>query len=470
MHSPYTIFLSAFPSADFMQDTVSASAIVACVLGLLCGAALMYAFMRQRAKAQINAAITNASKELRAREDAHRQQNYELGTRLAACEQQLVSERAAAADKLATLDAARESLAAQFKLVATEIMEGNAKRFAEHSQQSLGELLNPLRTKLSDFQQKVEEVYVNEGKDRAALKEQVQQLVGLNQALSEDARNLTSALRGSNKHQGNWGELILQRILEQAGLREGAEFVLQDSQQNDEGKRQQPDVVIQLPEGRRIIVDAKVSLIAFERAASANTDEERASAMREHLQSVRAHIRGLADKKYDQLYGTSLDFVVMFVPIEPAFMLAVTNDERLSFDAWDRNVLLVSPSTLLFVLRTVAYLWRQEAQSRNAKDIAKRGADMYDRLVGFVSDLNTIGARLDAAQQAYADARKKLSSGKGNVIRQAELLRELGVKPNKQLPRDLLDASGNGDTEAEDDAVDADALALPAPLVHQAAE
>ncbi len=449
-----------------MQDTVSASAIFACVLGLFAGAALMFAFMRMRAVAQVNEAVAAAGAAQRAKEDALREANYELGTRLATCEQQLVSERAATADKLAAFDTARDALAAQFKLVATEIMEGNAKRFAEHSQQRIGELLNPLRTKLTDFQQKVEEVYVSEGKDRAALKEQVQQLVSLNQSLSEDAKNLTSALRGSNKHQGNWGELILQRILEQAGLREGAEFVLQDSQQNEEGKRQQPDVVIQLPEGRRIIVDAKVSLIAFERAASAQTDEDRSGAVREHLQSVRTHIRGLAEKKYDQLYGTSLDFVVMFVPIEPAFMLAVTHDERLCADAWDRNVLLVSPSTLLFVLRTVAYLWRQEAQSRNAKEIAKRGADMYDRLVGFVSDLNTIGARLDSAQQAYTDARKKLSSGKGNVIRQAELLRELGVKPGKKLPSDLLDTADHDDVDSPHN----ESLVVPESLLPQAVE
>jgi len=364
-----------------------------------------------------------------------------LTTQVAMLEQQLETERRASGDKLRLLDDARLTLAEQFKLVAGEIMEANATRFVEQSQSNLGTVLDPLRERLSDFQRKVEEVYVSEGKDRAALKDQVQRLVDLNSQLSEDAKNLTSALRGSNKSQGNWGELILQRILEDAGLRQGTEFILQDAQTNEDGRRQQPDVVIQLPEGRKIVIDAKVSLLAFERAMSTESDEEQQSAVREHITSLRAHIKGLSDREYGKLYGATLDFVVMFVPIEPAFMLAVTKDEKLCSDAWNRNVLIVSPSTLLFVLRTVAYLWRQEAQSRNAKDIANRGSQLYDKLVGFVTDLESVGARLDAAQQSYSDAHRKLRSGKGSVIRQAEILRDLGVKPTKKLPKGIIDAA-----------------------------
>ena len=396
----------------------------------------------------------------RAPRDALAAERARLVTQVATLEQQLESERSTASEKLQLLDGAKATLADQFKLVATEIMDNNAKRFVEQSQTNLGGILDPLRDRIVEFQKKVEEVYVDEGKDRAALKDQVQRLVDLNSQLSEDAKNLPSALRGSNKSQGNWGELILQRILEDAGLREGTEFILQDAQTNDDGKRQQPDVVIQLPELRKIVVDAKVSLLAFERAMSATDEEVQRLATREHIASVRAHIKGLAARKYDQLYGVTLDFVVMFIPIEPAFMLAVTNDEKLCSDAWDKNVLLVSPSTLLFVLRTVAYLWRQEAQTKNAKEIASRGASLYDKLASFVSDLEAVGSKLDAAQQSFTDAHKKLASGRGSVIRQAEMLRALGIKPTKSLPKGLVDGTDEGemlalaDSTADFDGID----------------
>ena len=330
-------------------------------------------------------------------------------------------------------------LTAQFKALASDILDTNSKRFAEQNQTGLSQILDPLRQRIADFQKKVEDVYVEEGRDRSALKEQVRQLVSLNQTLSEDAKNLTSALRGSAKSQGNWGELILERVLEASGLRKNEEYFVQDSQTNEDGKRQQPDVVINLPEQRRLVVDSKVSLVAYERLSSSADEAERAQGLRQHLESVRSHVKGLSDKRYQHLYGQSLDFVLMFVPIEPAFMVAVTNDQQLFMDAWERNVLLVSPSTLLFVVRTVAHLWRQEAQNRNAQEIAKRGAELYDRLVGFVEELRSVGDKLGAAQTAYTNAEKKLATGRGNVIRQAELLRELGVKPTKQLNRTLVD-------------------------------
>jgi DNA recombination protein RmuC len=225
-------------------------------------------------------------------------------------------------------------------------------------------------------------------------------------------------------------------------LRKGQEYQVQDSQVREDGSRAQPDVVILLPEERRLVVDSKVSLVAYEELVVAQSDEERVVAMRRHLDSIRGHIKGLSGKQYQTLYGLkSLDFVLMFVPIEPAFMMAVTNDGNLFMDAWEKNVLLVSPSTLLFVVRTVAHLWRQEAQSRNAQDIAKRGAELYDRLSDFVKDLESVGARLKQAQDAYGDAHRKLSTGRGNVIRQAEMLRGLGVKPTKSLPAPLLEGA-----------------------------
>lgn len=385
---------------------------------------------------------------LREERDALRMAHDDTSKQLAALEQQLTSEQQATDEKLALLGTAQETLSTQFRLVANEVLEVNSKRLTEQSQEHLGAMLNPLREKLGDFQKKVEEVYIDEGKDRAALKHQVEELVKMNTVLSEDAKNLTSALRGSNKSQGNWGELILQRVLEAAGLREGIEYIVQDAQRDGDGRRQQPDIVINLPDDRRIVIDAKVSLVAFERASSAESEADRDAAIREHVTSIRSHVRGLGEKRYDLLYDTSLDFVVLFVPIEPAFMLAVNGDEKLCHDAWDRNVLLVSPSTLLFVLRTVAYLWRQEAQTRNAKEIAKRGADLYDKLVGFVADLDSVESKLNTAQQSFSSAKKRLSTGKGNLIRQAQLLRELGVKPAKSLPKDLVEQSEESD-EAE---------------------
>ncbi len=362
------------------------------------------------------------------------------------------------------LSEARTSLSDQFKTLANEILEEKSKRFAEQNQQNLGTLLDPLRTQLNDFKGKVEEVYVKEGQERFALTEQVKQLMELNRTLSRDATNLTNALKGSAKTQGNWGELILERVLEASGLRKGYEYHVQVSQRDADGNLQQPDVVIDLPQERKLVVDAKVSLLAYDRYTSADSDEARAIAARQHLESVRAHIKGLSSKNYHALYDVkSLDMVVMFVPIEPAFMLSVTHDDALFMDAWQRNVLLVSPSTLLFVVRTIAHLWRQEAQTRNAQDIARRGAELYDKLAAFVGDLQKVGAKLKEAQSTYDEAEKKLSSGRGNVIRQAQMLKELGVKATKALPNALVESAGDADAPA------GPAAPLPLPLFDEMA-
>ena len=257
----------------------------------------------------------------------------------------------------------------------------------------------------------------------------------LNNQLSEDAKNLTRALRGSSKTQGNWGELVLERVLEASGLRKGEEYVVQTSHTREDGTRALPDVVIHLPESRSLVVDAKVSLVAYEEFAISEAELDRVAASKRHIESVKNHIRGLSEKNYHTLYGLkSLDFVLLFVPIEPAFMLAVTSDRDIFMDAWKRNVLLVSPSTLLFVVRTVAHLWRQEAQTRNAQEIAKRGAELYDKFVGFVEDMTALGTRLRQAQTEYEGAYGKLTAGRGHLIGQAEKLRALGVKPSKSLP------------------------------------
>ncbi len=354
---------------------------------------------------------------------------------LAEVRSKLATEIEASQEKLALLTDAKQALSDQFKNLANEILEDKSKRFTEQNQTNLGALLDPLKLRISEFQSKIEDTYVKEGKERTALGEQVRQLMELNNQLSEDAKNLTRALRGSSKTQGNWGELVLERVLEASGLRKGEEYIVQTSHTREDGTRALPDVVIHLPENRSLVIDAKVSLVAYEEFAISEVEVDRVAASKRHIESVKNHIRGLSEKNYHSLYGLkSLDFVLLFVPIEPAFMLAVTSDRDLFMDAWKRNVLLVSPSTLLFVVRTVAHLWRQEAQTRNAQEIAKRGAELYDKFVGFVEDMNALGNRLRQAQTEYDGAYGKLASGRGNLIGQAEKLRTLGVKPSKSLP------------------------------------
>ncbi|MFZ5523901.1 MAG: DNA recombination protein RmuC [Pseudomonadota bacterium] len=358
-----------------------------------------------------------------------------LGNKVAELTATLESERSRALENM-------QLLKSDFKTLANDILEEKSKRFTEQNQINLNQLLEPLKVKIKEFQGQVHDVYVQEGKDRSALAEQVKQLMALNNQLSKDAHNLTSALKGQAKTQGNWGELILERVLDASGLRKGFEYDVQESHTRADGSRAQPDVVVHLPEDKHLIVDAKVSLKAYEEYANSETDHQRDAAMKRHLDSVRTHIKELSEKNYQQLYGLkSLDFVLMFIPVEPAFMLAISHDSELWQDAWKKNVLLVSPSTLLFVVRTVAHLWRQEQQNRNAQDIASRGAELYDKLAGFVEDLDNLGTKLQQAQKAYDGAYNKFTGGRGNVIRQAEMLKELGVKPVKHLPQNLIDSA-----------------------------
>jgi DNA recombination protein RmuC len=386
--------------------------------------------------------LTSEKENLAALRDQLTAEQQRLSTKVAELSTTLESERSRTAENLQLLKNAEEQLSNRFKSLASEILEDKSRRFTEQNQANLNQLLEPLKVKITEFQGKVQEVYVQEGKDRSALAEQVKQLMALNSQLSKDAHNLTSALKGQAKTQGNWGEFILERVLETSGLRKGHEYDVQESHTREDGSRAQPDVVVHMPEDRHLIVDAKVSLKAYEEYANAETDHQRDSSIKRHLDSVRGHIKDLSGKNYQQLYGLkSLDFVLMFIPVEPAFMLAIAHDSDLWQDAWKKNVLLVSPSTLLFVLRTVAHLWRQEQQNRNAQEIANRGAELYDKLVGFVEDLDSLGTKLQQAQKAYDGAYNKLTGGRGNVIRQAEKLKDLGVKPTKQLPQNLMDAS-----------------------------
>ena len=386
--------------------------------------------------AQRNAALERAE----ADRERLRDQAARFQVEIAALETRLESERAGFQEKLALLTAAREELSNQFKSLASEILEEKSKRFTEQNQANLGNLIAPLKDKFGEFQQKVESLEKDGVAGRSELKTQIEQLRSLNERLSEDATNLVSALRGSTKTQGEWGEVVLERILESSGLRRDYEYRVQETIFREDGRRARLDIIVDLPEGRHLVLDSKVSLNDYNDYCSGVDEGVREAALARHLASVRKHIRELSQRNYTSLYGlNSLDFVVMFVPIEPAFMLALSGDGKIWQEAWDKNILLVSPSTLLFVLRTVAHLWRQEQQKRNVQEIVKRGSELYDKLAAFAKDLTDVGRKLDDAKGAYEDAYKKLAEGRGNVIRQAEMLRSLGIKPSKAMPTGMLD-------------------------------
>lgn len=419
------------------------------IAAFVAGAALAWWFSTGSERAK-RALLEHAARDFQARwAEAHeeltkaRDALRQAGENVAAQQAQIARlEERADAEKRASeqvLEQMRKGLPDTFKALAGAVLEEKAKTLSEQNLQNLDQVLAPLNTRLQGFQQKIEQVHLDQVRGEATLREQVKTMVDSTTAIGRQADDLAQALRGSNKAQGSWGELVLARILESAGLREGVEYDAQESYTVEDGRRLQPDVVIHLPEGREIVVDSKVSLTAYEACCRAENDGSRAEALSALVTSVRAHIKALSSKNYQSLYGfNSLDFVIMFLPVEPAFALALSSDETLLDRAWKQNVLLVGPSTLLFVVRTVAYLWRQEQQRRNVEQIAQEGAELYNKLTGFVTDLMKIGTRLHQAQGSYGEAIKKLSTGTGSLIGRAEKLRALGIKPTKELPRDLV--------------------------------
>lgn len=387
--------------------------------------------------------------ELKARAEVERDQAASI-SRLQA---DLDNERKNLAEKLALLENAKQTLAHQFESLAADILEKKSKSFSEGSQKELGSLLTPLKTQIEEFRKKVEEAQTDSTKGVTKLETLIGTLGGLNQQLSEEAKNLTTALRGSAKAQGDWGELIVRNLLEKAGLREGEQFRVQEtfeaaSEADERGKKARPDVIVNLPGGRHLVIDSKVSLNAYTDSVNAGTEEERKAAVKRHLASVRSHIDDLTGRRYHKLGALETpDFVVMFVPIEPAFLVALHEDEALWRYAYEKEVLLVGPTTLLFVIRIVDNLWQQELQARSVQDVMNRGAELYDKFVGFVSDLEGVGKSLRSADQSYSNAMKKLSEGRGNLIRQVEMLKGLGVRTGKALPRNLLEAAGVDEPE-----------------------
>jgi DNA recombination protein RmuC len=362
-----------------------------------------------------------------------------LGNEAAKLGAELDAEKRLSTEKLQTLNDSKQALTEQFKNLANDILEEKSQRFASQNQQNLDNILRPLQEKIGEFKKRVDDVYEGETRERFALKAEILRLASLNTQMSNDTQALTKALRGESKTQGDWGEMVLETILEHSGLRKGHEYDVQDSHTDNDGSRLQPDVVIHLPENRHLVVDSKVSITAYTRYIQADDEAIKEKELALHVQSLRQHIAGLSAKNYQQLYGLgSIDFVLMFVPLEPAFLAAMSHNSNLFQEALHKNIVLVCPSTLLATVRTVAHLWRQEQQNRNALEIAKQCGLLYDKFVGFVDDLDKVGQRLEQAQSSYSDAYGKLKTGRGNLIRSAEKVKELGVKPTKKLADKLL--------------------------------
>ncbi|MFM5711500.1 MAG: DNA recombination protein RmuC [Aeromonas veronii] len=373
-----------------------------------------------------------------------------LTARLKDAEATLRSERLAAAEKLQLQQEAEQRLSQQFENLANRIFEQNSGNFRELNQNSLDLLLTPLKEQLEGFRRQVGETHAQETAQRHSLKFELERLAELNARMTEEAAALTRALKGDSKQQGNWGEVVLARILSECGLREGHEYHTQVNIEVEKGKRYQPDVIVHLPQEKDIIIDAKVSLTAYERWYNAEDELEKAVALKEHVASVRNHIRELGRKDYQQLPGVrTLDYVLMFVAVEPAFLTAMEADPSLVRYGLDNNILLVSPTNLMVALRTIENLWRYERQNQNARQIAERAGRLYEKLRLFVEEMQQMGGSLHKAQESYDKAMGRLVNGRGNLIAQVERFRELGVEVTKSLPEPLVERALERDKEQE---------------------
>lgn len=367
-----------------------------------------------------------------------RQKVIEFSSKLSALQSDYNNLQQKLVEQKAEVEELQQKFTKEFENLANKIFEEKTTKFSEQSKANLSEILNPLKERIFEFQNKVEETNRDSISRTAALREQLQTLKEMNQQMSSDAQNLVKALKGDTKAQGDWGEIQLERILERSGLRKGEEYTIQESFSTEEG-RKRPDVIVNLPEEKKIIIDSKVSLVSYEKFVSSEDENQKNIHIKSYIDSVKKHIKELSEKKYQNLfYVGSLDFVLMFIPIEPAFSLAIQYGENLYVDAYDKNIIIVSPSTLLATLRTIANIWKQEHQNRNVLEIAKQSGALYDKFVTFTEDLISVGNRLDQAKSSYVDAMKKLTDGSGNLVRRAEKIRELGAKTSKQLPQSLV--------------------------------
>lgn len=430
--------------------------LISLITGLVIGGISAWIIFRFKAKAddqhhasavlveqEKNKAQAQQLQELKQSLEAERQKVLGLNNELAASEanyrnlEEKLRERLDEQKK--EINDLQEKFTIQFKNLANDIFEEKSRKFTEQNKSNLVDMLKPLGEKIVEFEKRVDQTHKESIEKNASLFNELKNLKELNLQMSEDARNLTRALKGDTKTQGAWGEFILESILEKSGLEKGREYLVQESYTTSEGRRQQPDVVLHLPDQRHIIIDSKVSLTAYDGYVNAETDEERSSYVKAHMQSIRQHMRILADKNYQQNYSENgLDFVIMFIPLEPAYLLAIQSDRNLYEEAFEKRIVFVSPTLLLPSLQLIKSVWRQEYQNRHVIEIARRAGDLYDKFKGFTDDLLTLGRHLDSSKRFYEESMKKLTTGSGNLVSRVENLKKLGAKTSKTIDSQLL--------------------------------
>ncbi|MEE2761058.1 MAG: DNA recombination protein RmuC [Pseudomonadota bacterium] len=407
--------------------------IVTLVIGLAAGRFLW------RSKSGISALDMER---LRTERDGFRSDAERLKIENTRLETILEKDRESHEEKLKVLEEAEGRLKLQFQSVAAEILKGHSTTFTKQNKEQLDTLLNPLGERIKEFQQSLQKTYTENATERGVLKEQIKNLTSASAEMMTETSNLTRALKGDSQAQGAWGEMILETILQKSGLRAGEEYEAQASHTDSDGNRRRPDFLVKLPGEQRIVVDSKVSLKAYEAHTAAENEDERTLNLRAHVQSMRAHIKGLSEKNYQLAADSQLDYVIMFVPIEGALAAALQEDPEMTAYAIDQNVQIATPNILVTVLRTIANVWQVERRNRNADEIAKRAGSLYDKFVGFTDDMVSIGGRLDQARQSYDAALGKMSTGRGNIVRQLELLKGMGAKAAKSIPEELLEDPG----------------------------
>lgn len=386
------------------------------------------------------ALLTEEQQSLKATLERERQERQAVERTLEGTNAYLQAQQEKYLEQKEEISQIKEKFNADFQVLANRILEEKTQKFTAYNQEQMGKLLDPLKDKIKSFEERVEKTYNQEAAERNVLKGVVEQLMQQSLEIKNEAGNLARALKGDTKKQGNWGEVVLERVLERSGLNRDQEYRMQVSLADDQGRRFQPDAIIDLPDNKQLVVDSKVSLVSYEKFVNALTDEERTIHLKQHVQSVENHVRELSVKNYHSLYGIhSPDFVLLFMPIESALSVAVMQKPELFSDAWDRKVVIVSPSTLLATLRTIAAVWKQERQNRNVLDIAREAGLLYDKFVGFLTDMEHIQSHLDKASEKHGEAMRKLTSGAGNIVRKVENLKVLGAKANKQIDDRFLE-------------------------------
>ncbi len=433
------------------------------IIGLLAGILLMLLFGRKKQHQQSgqlkdleiklavesersesrSAQINELKEKVEQQESSYQQQQEVTETdkvRIAELNTLLEDERKLTQEKISLLENAEKNMTLAFENLSNRILEEKSKKFTEQNKLNIDKTLIPLREQLHEFKERINYVYDKETRDRVSLFNEIKNLKSLNEQMSKDATNLTRALKGESKTRGNWGEVILQRVLEDSGLKNGREYDAQESYRDEHGKLFYPDIVVHLPDNKDVVIDSKVSLNAYEKYCSSEDIEEQKQALTEHLNAIRKHVSELQGKNYHELIKiNSLDMVLMFVPIEPALMLAFEQDENLYHDSFKRGIVLVSPTTLHMTLQIIHNMWRYEYQNKNAQEIAMRAGKMYDKFVGFVDALEDVGDKLDKAQSAYQTAHNRLTTGKGNLVGRAEAIHKLGLQTNKKLDKELVE-------------------------------